>query len=202
MDLCSKARPRDRIVETAQDLFREHGIKGIGVDAIAEAAGTNKMTLYRHFGSKDELIAECMREQARKAEEKWAEIIAANPDPIAVLHSWVRLAANKITAEHRGCDLANAAVEIPDPSHPARKVVDTFKRLQRDRMVELCRTAGATDPEQLADSLWLLLEGARVSRQTVGPEGPSARFVEIAEAVISGFIRPSAPPPAETRTHA
>jgi AcrR family transcriptional regulator len=195
MDICSRGRPRDRIVDTAQDLFREHGIKGIGVDAIAEAAGTNKMTLYRHFGSKDELIAECMREQARKAEEKWAELVAANPDPVATLHAWVRLASNKITAEHRGCDLANAAVEIPDPSHPARKVVDTFKRMQRDRLVELCRSAGARQAEQLADSLWLLLEGARVSRQSVGPEGPSARFVEIAEAVIGTFIRE--PEPAE-----
>jgi len=56
MDICSKGRPRDRIVDTAQDLFREHGIKGVGVDAIAEAAGTNKMTLYRHFASKDVLF--------------------------------------------------------------------------------------------------------------------------------------------------
>ena len=57
-DPCAaKARPRDRIVDTASGLFRKHGIRGIGVDAIAEAAGTNKMTLYRHFGSKDELIA-------------------------------------------------------------------------------------------------------------------------------------------------
>jgi AcrR family transcriptional regulator len=194
MDVCVK-RPKERIVDTAQDLFREHGIKGIGVDAIAEAAGTNKMTLYRHFGSKDELIAECMRDQARKAEEKWSEIICANPDPLMCLHAWVRLVAKKITAEHRGCDLANAAVEIPDPSHPARKVVDEFKRTQRNRLVELCRAAGAGAPEQLADSLWLLLEGARVSRQTVGPEGPSARFIEIAEAVIGSYTgAPSRPP--------
>jgi AcrR family transcriptional regulator len=195
MDLCSKGRPRDRIVDTAQHLFREHGIKGIGVDAIAEAAGTNKMTLYRHFGSKDELIAECMREQARKAEEKWAELMAASPDALAGLHAWVQIAATKVTAEQRGCDLANAAVEIPDPSHPARKVVDTFKRVQRDRLVGLCRAAGAADPEQLADSLWLLLEGARVSRQSVGPEGPSARFVEIAEAVIATSVRAPEPVP-------
>ena len=50
-----RARPRDRILETAQDMFHKHGIKGVGVDAITEAAGTNKMTLYRHFESKDEL---------------------------------------------------------------------------------------------------------------------------------------------------
>ena len=51
-------KPRERIISTARELFRKCGIRGIGVDAIAEAAGTNKMTLYRHFGSKDELIAE------------------------------------------------------------------------------------------------------------------------------------------------
>ena len=71
-DLCTaKSRPRDRIVDTAQDLFRKHGISGIGVDAIAEAAGTNKMTLYRHFGSKDELIAACLRDIASRAKVMW-----------------------------------------------------------------------------------------------------------------------------------
>ena len=59
---CCVKRPRERIIEMAQLLFRKHGIRGVGVDAIAEEAGTNKMTLYRHFGSKDELIAECLRE--------------------------------------------------------------------------------------------------------------------------------------------
>src|ERR1700733_9381397 len=54
-------RPRDRIVEAARDLFHTQGYRGVGVDAIAEAAGTNKMTLYRHFDSKDELIVECLR---------------------------------------------------------------------------------------------------------------------------------------------
>ena len=49
-------RPRERIVKSAIELFRQHGIKGIGVDAIAEAAGSNKMTLYRHFGCKDDLV--------------------------------------------------------------------------------------------------------------------------------------------------
>ena len=99
--LCSKARPRDRIVDTARDLFRRHGIKGVGVDAIAEAAGTNKMTLYRHFGSKDELIAECLREQASLAEAKWAEIEAAYPEPRARLHGWVRVAAEIVCGDSR-----------------------------------------------------------------------------------------------------
>jgi AcrR family transcriptional regulator len=188
-DLCSKSRPRDRIVETARDLFRRHGIKGVGVDAIAEAASTNKMTLYRHFGSKDELIAECLREQARSADAKWAELEAANPgDARAQLHAWVRMAADIALSEQRGCDLANAAIELPDEDHPARRVVEQFKREQRDRLAALCSKAGADDAEALADSLYLLLEGARVSRQSVGPDGPCSHFVRAADTVIASFV--------------
>ena len=57
----AKSRPRDRIVATAREMFHAQGFRGVGVEAIAEAAGTNKMTLYRHFGSTDELIVECLR---------------------------------------------------------------------------------------------------------------------------------------------
>jgi AcrR family transcriptional regulator len=58
-------RPRDRIVASAQDLFHKHGIRGVGVETIADAAGTNKMTLYRHFDSKDELILEYLKRSGR-----------------------------------------------------------------------------------------------------------------------------------------
>ena len=58
--------PRQRLVAAAAELFYRHGIRAVGVDAIAEAAGTNKMTLYRHFDSKDELVAEYLRELAAR----------------------------------------------------------------------------------------------------------------------------------------
>ncbi|PSC05363.1 TetR family transcriptional regulator [Alsobacter soli] len=182
----SKSRPRDRILDAARDMFRKFGIKGCGVDSIAEAAGTNKMTLYRHFGSKDELVAECLRDQARAVADKWAEFDAAYPDdPLSQLRAWVKMSA---TCDSRGCDLANAAIELPDEDHPARKVVEDFKRSQRDRLAGLCRRVGARDPEMLADTLSLLVEGARVSRQSVGPEGPCARFQRVAEAAIEASI--------------
>src|SRR2546423_1434165 len=77
------SRPRERIVATARDMFHRHGIRGIGVDAIAEAAGTNKMTLYRHFGSKDDLVVECLRRVASDADAFWAELESAHPgDPL------------------------------------------------------------------------------------------------------------------------
>src|ERR1700730_7650525 len=86
-------KPRERIISTARDLFRKHGIRGIGVDAIADVAGTNKMTLYRHFGSKDDLVVAWLREVARDAEALWGGFEAPHPDdPLAHLHAWVRCA--------------------------------------------------------------------------------------------------------------
>jgi AcrR family transcriptional regulator len=187
-------KPRQRIIATARELFRKCGLRGIGVDAIAEAAGTNKMTLYRHFGSKDELVCECLRDVAREVEEMWQEVQVAHPgDPLAQLHAWVRLGAECADSDDgRGCDMANAAVELAETTHPARQVIEEFKRKQRDRLAQLAHEAGVSDSELLADTLMLLLEGARVSRQSCGAEGPSAQFLASAEAVIASFLLKSA----------
>ena len=183
-----RARPRDRILETAQDMFHKHGIKGVGIDAITEAAGTNKMTLYRHFDSKDDLIIQCLRATACKAGAIWEKFESQHPgDKLAQLHAWVRMAADCLTADGRGCDMANAAIELTDADHPARRVIKELKEAQRDRLVTLCRDAGIGQAELLADTLSLLLEGARVSVQSVGTEGPSAQFVRMAEGLIVSF---------------
>src|SRR5271163_3105949 len=106
-------RPRERIVASAQDLFHRHGIRGVGVDSIAEAAGTNKMTLYRHFGSKDDLICQCLRECALEADVWWGELELDHPgDALAQLHAWVAAGAEMVFDDDRGCDLANASVEL------------------------------------------------------------------------------------------
>jgi AcrR family transcriptional regulator len=184
----SRPRPRERIIETARDLFRKHGFRGVGVDAIAEAAGTNKMTLYRHFGSKDDLIAACLLEVAQEAETMWDDFAAEYPnDPQAQLQAWVGCVTACAIGDTRGCDIANAAIELTEPDHPARKVIEKFKTDHRNRLAELCRAAGIVQSDLLADALSLLLEGARVSWQSVGPDGPGARFVQISEAVIASF---------------
>ena len=181
-----REKPRDRIVACAQDLFHRHGIRGVGVEAIAEAAGTNKMTLYRHFGSKDDLVIEYLTRMGRLADEFWAGIEAQCPhDAAGRLIAWVRESAERIACDERGCDLANAAVELTEAGHPGLKVIEAFKVRQRDRLAELCGQAGAADPGLLADALTLLIEGARVSRLSVGCEGPSARLVAAGEAMIA-----------------
>lgn len=186
----TRSAPRERIIESARDLFRKHGLRGVGVDAIAEAAGTNKMTLYRHFGSKDELIAACLCRAGEEAKEDWGELAAEFPgDPQKQLHGWIRMATACAFDDPRGCDIANAAVELAEPDHPARKVIEQVKTDYRAALVQLCRDAGASDANMLADALCLLVEGARVSWQTVGAAGPGARFVEISEAVVAAFVR-------------
>jgi len=86
--------PRQRILAAADDLFRRQGIRGVGVEAIAEAAGTNKMTLYRHFDSKDELVAEWLRGIIAEKDKAWDEIIAEHPDdPVGQLVDWSRRVA-------------------------------------------------------------------------------------------------------------
>ncbi len=185
---CGSERPRERILKTACELFYKHGIRGIGVDAIAEAAGTNKMTLYRHFGSKDDLIIECLKQVADDGFAKWRKLEEGYPgDPMAQLHAWVRWTADWLISDSRGCALANAAIELSEDGHPARRIIEQYKRAHRERLVNLCGAAGIADADLLADTLSLLIEGARVSRQSVGAEGPSAKLMRMSEAVIASF---------------
>lgn len=181
-------RPRERLLSTARELFHKQGIRSIGVEAIAEAAGTNKMTLYRHFGSKDDLVLACLQRVAEEGLGTWKALEEDFPgDPLAQLHAWVHRAAVCVVADGRGCDLANAAVELSEDNHPARRLIEACKTDHRNRLVSVCQAAGIARAELLADTLWLLLEGARVSRQSVGAEGPSAEFVRMSAAVIDAF---------------
>src|ERR1700722_15822060 len=112
--------PRARILKAARDLFYRHGIHAVGVDAIADAAETNKMTLYRHFKSKDELVAACLRECSCELEIVWTDIERAHAgDPRGQLLAWLNCIAEfKLGGSERGCAFANAAVQLPDANHP------------------------------------------------------------------------------------
>jgi AcrR family transcriptional regulator len=182
-----RAPPRERILKAAADLFYRHGIRAVGVDAIAEAAGTNKMTLYRHFSSKDELVAEYLRGSARIADACWERLETRHPgDALAQLRGWLaEMAAHLGDDTRRGCALANAAVELPDREHPARRVIEERKLAHRRRLADLCHAAGLAEPELLSEQLHLLLEGARVTAQSIGSDGLGARLIRIGDALIA-----------------
>jgi hypothetical protein len=92
-------------------------------------------------------------------------------DPSAQLRAWLKdMAAHVASGDERGCPLANAAVELPEKDHPARRVIEAFKTAQRERLVQLCAAAALAEPEMLADELFLLLGGVRL-QIGVGPTG-------------------------------
>lgn len=188
--------PRERILAVARALFYRHGIHAVGVDAIAEAAGTNKMTLYRHFGSKDELVAACLRQVANEADAAWNAIAAAHPgDPKGELVAWLQYIGQWFIAESgRGCALANAAVELPDPDHPARRVVREHKSAVRDRLTGLCRAAGLRDPEAVASQVFLICEGARIAAQSLGSDEPLRRVPTLLKDLLGGQMKRDAVP--------
>lgn len=179
--------PRERILAAASDLFYRQGIRAVGVDAIAEAAGTNKMTLYRHFESKDSLVAEYLRRLSAKSQVFWSQIEQEFPDlHRKQLEAWLEAAGRDANdPQGRGCALANAAVELAEKDHPARRVIEEHKRAQRDRLAKLCADADLKHPEMLADELFLLLEGARVCSQSIGTDSPCCNFVRMGQAIIA-----------------
>jgi AcrR family transcriptional regulator len=184
--------PRERILAAARDLIFRHGIRAVSLDEIAEAADSNKMTLYRHFSSKDELVAECLRAFEKEVDEAWQENAARHAgDPKAQLVSWLRCVFEyKASKVERGCPVVNVAVELRESDHPARRVIEEFKTKQCERLVQLCRETRLRDPERVAEELFLMLEGALVSVQSVGAGGPGTRFIEMIQAFIDERQQP------------
>jgi AcrR family transcriptional regulator len=180
------APPRERILAAARTLFYRHGIRAVGVEAIAEAAATNKMTLYRHFGSKDELIAAYLTELAKEGDEVWETLARDYPgDANAQLEGWVQYVEKVLTdGGERGCAIANAAVEMREIDHPGRQIIDDYKTRKRNRLVTLFRDAGYDEPEQLADEVFLLFEGARISIQCCS-SGPALRAVHMLRSLLA-----------------
>ncbi|MBI1651339.1 TetR/AcrR family transcriptional regulator [Hyphomicrobium sulfonivorans] len=178
--------PRERILAAARDLFYRHGIRAVGVDAIAEAAATNKMTLYRHFGSKDELISAYLQELAKEGDDLWQRLRETYPDdPHAQIEGWVQHVEQVLTdCSERGCAMANAAVEMREIDHPARQIIDDYKTRKRDQLVRLFSEAGYGEPEQVADEVFLLFEGARISIQCCS-QGPALRVVRMLRSLLA-----------------
>jgi AcrR family transcriptional regulator len=179
--------PRQRILEAADDLFRRVGIRGVGVEALAEAAGTNKMTLYRHFASKDELVTEWVRGMVEQKELEWDEIAAAHPgDPQAQLVDWSRRVAKKFAEmEERGSTLGNALAELPEADHPARRVIDGYRVREHERVLRLCREAEFPEADLAADQFYMMIEGAKACVQCIGLKRVGEHLMRSVDALIA-----------------
>lgn len=158
---------RQRVMAAASRLFYEEGIRGVGVEAIAKAADTNKMGLYRHFASKDALVVEWVKELIAAYSAVLDTLGERWPDaPRRQLLGFAEFIGDDVArASHRGCPFINAIAELPDEAHPARQLIAAHKLRQLERLGTLCRAAGMAAPETAATHLTLLLEGAQVAAQ-------------------------------------
>jgi len=186
-----KSRVRDRIFETACDLFYRHGIHGVGVDAIAAEAGSNKMSFYRSFASKDALVAEYLREQEREYWAWWDGVVGRFPDDPrrqveALFEAQLEIA---LSNGCRGCALGNAAAEISDDQDELSGLVREYKEQVRRRLHGMARAMGARDAGSLGDALMLLLDGGYFTR-LIFPlgSGPISAALPAVRALIDAYL--------------
>ena len=162
---------RDRLFSAAINLFYRNGIRAVSVDAIAAEAGTTKVTFYRVFESKDDLVVQVLQEQSKRFWEWWDAIVAEHPgEPRKQIEELIARFRDEIVGDEacRGCAVANAAVEITEEDHPARAVIKKHKTEIAQRLRDLCRAMGARQPDVLGDALSLLYSGAFSQRLSFG----------------------------------
>lgn len=157
--------PKQRIMQTAERLFYLEGIRGVGVERIAKEAKTTKMALYRHFASKDELVACWLSQVAENYDTSWQSLEAQyRGKPREMLMAFTsQVAATLGENQPRGCPLTNSLVELPDPSHPARAVIAAYKAKQVSRIERLCNELALPDAKQKALLLHMVYEGAQIT---------------------------------------
>jgi len=182
----------ERVFAVAADLFYRKGIRAVGVEEIVNQAGVAKISLYRSFKSKDDLIVAYLEQRNAEFWQQWDERFApVENDPQVLLDAIMDYLARRTTQPgYRGCPFINYAIEFPEASHPGHRVVDTNKREWRRRFSLIAQALGAPKPKLLADGLLLLVEGAYAISQTLGgPKGPGPAITAAAKAMVDGQVR-------------
>jgi len=147
-DAPAEKTARVRILETAAELFYREGIRAVGIDTIIARSGVAKMSLYRNFASKDDLIVAFLRHRDEIYWQWWDHVMAAHPDDARrqISDLFASLTRRVTSPLYRGCPFINTSTEFPDPDHPARALCLANKQELRRRLKGLARRAGARDP--------------------------------------------------------
>jgi AcrR family transcriptional regulator len=193
-------RARDKIFEVASDLFYREGVRAVGVETIVKKAGVTKISLYRSFPSKDDLVVAWLEDRSTVFLREWDEAFDQDrDDPRAQLRAMLTYVAGRTTEDgYRGCPFINFCAEFSDPSHPGRQVAQATKSALRERFLRIAEVLDAPRPRQLADGLLLLLEGAYAISQTLGggPTGAGHALVRAGEALVDAQLSTTKAPPA------
>lgn len=156
---------RERILTTASDLFYREGVHAVGVDLVVKESGIAKTSLYRHFGSKDALVAAFLEREDEDFWRQWDAIAnRCRDDPEAELGALLDWMEERLRRPaYRGCPQLNVAAEIADPKHPARLVAAAHKERMRNHLSSIAERMGLKQPGRVGAQLALAFDGAFIS---------------------------------------
>jgi AcrR family transcriptional regulator len=177
---------RGRIVEAADELFYSVGIRSVGVDRVITKAGVARVTFFRHFPTKDDLVCNFLSRRAASARAELTALHEANSgNPRAVLTFMARAPeAERRRSGFRGCEFVNTAAEFGDPDHPARSIVTAHRAWMRDFLADLLTELDHPRPARTAEVLLMLRTGAVIAASLEDAHGDGAAF----EAAWDGLI--------------
>jgi AcrR family transcriptional regulator len=185
---------RDRILAAAYDLFSRHGIQAVGIDAVVARAGVARMTLYRHFTSKEELVLAFLEQREELWTKAWlqTEVTRRADDPreqllaiFDVFDGWFR------GAGFEGCSFINVLLENGDTISPIGEASAGHLARIRTFLAELAAEAGVADPEGFARKWHVLMKGSIVAAAE-GDQDAALRAREMGELVLRGALEAQA----------
>ncbi len=181
-----RAPAKGRILDTANVLFYEDGIRNVGVDRIISASSVTKATFYKHYRAKDNLIVEYITSRHESVRHAIDEMIESSPNSEAALRQFVsEILAEIDSPGFRGCPFINAAAEFPEADHPVRRVVTAHREWYVDVLAELLKDMGHPVPGDAADELLLARDGALSGGYAGDSIAASAALVRIANRVLA-----------------
>ncbi|MEV4334760.1 TetR/AcrR family transcriptional regulator [Streptomyces sp. NPDC049597] len=179
-------RARERLLDTAEELFYAEGIRAVGVERIVAESGVGRASFYRHFASKDDLVVAVLR----RRDEAWrawlAERVAAlGGEPLDVFHA---LAERFSRADFRGCAFINTMAETADTGSPAYRVAAEHKESVTAYVAGLLADCGHPEADELARRFVLLMDGAIVTALRERTTAPAHEARDVAAAMLGTGI--------------
>jgi AcrR family transcriptional regulator len=175
-----------RVLATASRLFYAHGVRAVGVEWIVEESGVAKTSLYRHFHTKDDLVAAFLEREDREFWTQWDAVVnAVAGDPMRELMALLDWIGQRVCRDgYRGCPQINVAAEFSDPEHPARKIRTRHKAEMFERLKVLVKRIKKNRPDDVAHQIALLIDGAFTSDGRLSRVGATRILQTAARALI------------------
>jgi AcrR family transcriptional regulator len=177
---------KQRVMHATVELLREGGLRAAAPAAIADRAGAGKMSLYRHFGSKDELIAEALRDHGERS-QAWILGSAEDGAPRErILAIFDRIADRAERGVLRPCVYMMTRLEVADADHPAVAVTVEYKQHVVDTLTSWLREMDHPEPEMLAQTVSMLVDGC-ITRAVMIADARPVRDAQRAVEILLGI---------------